>query len=141
MPLVEVVKGLTTSDKAIERATRFCEQIGKETIVVNDRPGFATSRLSAAFGNEAWYMLMEGVASPQEIDKGVKLALGHPMGPFELGDLIGLDVPSERAPLPARDASATASALSAARRVRRCRVPGRKTGRGVYEYHNGGTHG
>lgn len=137
MPLVEVVKGLTTSDKAIERATRFCEQIGKETIVVSDRPGFATSRLSAVLGNEAWYMLMEGVASPQEIDKGVKLALGHPMGPFELGDLIGLDV-----------------RLSVLRylhqmlgdRFRPCPLLvqyveagylGRKTGRGVYEYHNG----
>jgi 3-hydroxybutyryl-CoA dehydrogenase len=137
MPLVEVVKGLNTSDKTIERATRFCEQIGKETIVVNDRPGFATSRLSAALGNEAWYMLMEGVASAQEIDKGVKLALGHPMGPFELGDLIGLDV-----------------RLSVLRylhetlgdRFRPCPLLvqyveagrlGRKTGRGVYEYHNG----
>ena len=65
MPLVEVVKGLTTGDKTIERARRFCRQLGKETIVVADRPGFATSRLSATIGNEAWYMFMEGVASPK----------------------------------------------------------------------------
>jgi 3-hydroxybutyryl-CoA dehydrogenase len=137
MPLVEVVKGLTTSDKAIERATRFCEQIGKETIVVVDRPGFATSRLSAALGNEAWYMLMEGVASPKEIDKGVKLALGHPMGPFELGDLIGLDV---------RLSVLRYLHQTLGDRFRPCPLLvqyveagylGRKTGRGVYVYHNG----
>jgi len=137
MPLVEVVKGLTTSDKAIERATRFCEQIGKETIVVSDRPGFATSRLSAALGNEAWYMFMEGVASPQEIDKGVKLALGHPMGPFELGDLIGLDI---------RLSVLRYLHQTLGDRFRPCPLLvqyveagylGRKTGRGVYEYHNG----
>lgn len=134
MPLVEIVKGLTTSDKTIEQATRFCEQIGKETIVVSDRPGFATSRLSAALGNEAWFMLMEGVASAQEIDKGVKLALGHPMGPFELGDLIGLDV---------RLAVLRYLHRTLGDRFRPCPLLvqyveagylGRKTGRGVYEY-------
>jgi 3-hydroxybutyryl-CoA dehydrogenase len=92
MPLIEVVKGLTTADSTVERARRFCSRLGKETIVVNDRPGFATSRLSAMIGNEAWYMFMEGVASAEDIDKALKLALGFPMGPFELGDLVGLDV-------------------------------------------------
>ncbi len=138
MPLVEVVKGLNTSDKTIERATRFCEQIGKETIVVNDRPGFATSRLSAALGNEAWYMLMEGVASAQEIDKGVKLALGHPMGPFELGDLIGLDVRlSVLRYLHATLGDRFLPCPLLVQYVEAGRL-GRKTGRGVYEYHNGG---
>ena len=83
---------MSTSERTIERARALCDRLDKETIVVADRPGFATSRLSASLGNEAWYMFMEGVASPAEIDKAVKLALGHPMGPFELGDLIGLDV-------------------------------------------------
>ena len=134
MPLVEVVKGLTTADKTIEQARRFCHQLGKETIVVADRPGFATSRLSATIGNEAWYMFMEGVASPEEIDKGVKLALGFPMGPFELGDLIGLDV---------RLSVLRYLHETLGERFRPCPMLveyveagylGRKTGKGVYEY-------
>jgi 3-hydroxybutyryl-CoA dehydrogenase len=134
MPLVEVVRGLTTGEKTIERARRFCRQLGKETIVVADRPGFATSRLSATIGNEAWYMLMEGVASPEEIDKAVKLALGFPMGPFELGDLIGLDV---------RLSVLRYLHQTLGERYRPCPMLveyveagylGRKTGRGVYEY-------
>jgi 3-hydroxybutyryl-CoA dehydrogenase len=134
MPLVEVVRGLTTGEKAIERARRFCRQLNKETIVVADRPGFATSRLSATIGNEAWYMFMEGVASPEEIDKAVKLALGFPMGPFELGDLIGLDV---------RLSVLRYLHQTLGERYRPCPMLveyveagylGRKTGRGVYEY-------
>jgi len=134
MPLVEVVRGLTTDDKTVDRARRFCRQIGKETIVVADRPGFATSRLSATIGNEAWYMFMEGVASPEEIDKAVKLALGFPMGPFELGDLIGLDV---------RLSVLRYLHETLGERYRPCPMLveyveagflGRKTGRGVYEY-------
>jgi 3-hydroxybutyryl-CoA dehydrogenase len=134
MPLVEVVRGLTTGEKTIERARRFCRQLGKETIVVADRPGFATSRLSATIGNEAWYMFMEGVASPEEIDKAVKLALGFPMGPFELGDLIGLDV---------RLSVLRYLHQTLGERYRPCPLLveyveagylGRKTGRGVYEY-------
>ena len=135
MPLVEIVKGLTTDDKTIERARRFCEQLNKETILVADRPGFATSRLSATIGNEAWYMFMEGVASPEEIDKAVKLGLGFPMGPFELGDLIGLDV---------RLSVLRYLHETLGERYRPCPMLveyveagwlGRKTGRGVYEYH------
>jgi 3-hydroxybutyryl-CoA dehydrogenase len=135
MPLVEVVKGLTTAEKTIERARRFCDQIGKETIVVADRPGFATSRLSAMIGNEAWYMFMEGVASPSEIDKAVKLALGFPMGPFELGDLVGLDV---------RLSVLRYLHKTLGERFRPCPLLveyvdagylGRKTGRGIFEYH------
>jgi 3-hydroxybutyryl-CoA dehydrogenase len=135
MPLVEVVKGLTTGEKTIERAKRFCAQLGKETIVVTDRPGFATSRLSAMIGNEAWYMFMEGVASPSEIDKAVKLALGFPMGPFELGDLVGLDV---------RLSVLRYLHKTLGERFRPCPLLveyveagylGRKTGRGTFEYH------
>ncbi len=134
MPLVEVVKGLTTDEKTVDRCLRFCRQLGKETIVVADRPGFATSRLSATIGNEAWYMFMEGVASPEEIDKAVKLALGFPMGPFELGDLIGLDV---------RLSVLRYLHETLGERYRPCPLLvqyveaghlGRKTGKGVYEY-------
>jgi 3-hydroxybutyryl-CoA dehydrogenase len=135
MPLVEVVKGLTTGDKTIERAQRFCGQLWKETIVDADRPGFATSRLSAMIGNEAWYMFMEGVASPTDIDRAVKLALGFPMGPFELGDLVGLDV---------RLSVLRYLHQTLGERFRPCPLLveyveagylGRKTGRGMFEYH------
>jgi 3-hydroxybutyryl-CoA dehydrogenase len=134
MPLIEVVKGLTTAEKTIERAIRFCDRLGKETIVVTDRPGFATSRLSAMIGNEAWYMFMEGVASAEDIDKALKLALGFPMGPFELGDLIGLDV---------RLSVLRYLHETLGERFRPCPLLveyveagylGRKTGRGMYEY-------
>lgn len=138
MPFVEIVRGVSTSERTIERARALCDRLDKETIVVADRPGFATSRLSASLGNEAWYMFMEGVASPAEIDKAVKLALGHPMGPFELGDLIGLDV---------RLSVLRYLHEELGERFRPCPLLvkyveaghlGRKTGRGVYEYHDGG---
>ena len=65
--------------------------MGKETVLVRESPGFITTRVNASIGNEAFYMLMEGVASARDIDKALKLGLNHPMGPFELVDLVGLD--------------------------------------------------
>jgi len=65
--------------------------MGKETVLIRESPGFITSRINAMIGNEAFYMLQEGVASARDIDKALKLGLNHPMGPFELGDLVGLD--------------------------------------------------
>ncbi len=66
--------------------------MGKEVVVVRESPGFITSRVNATIGNEAFYMLQEGIASAEDIDKALKLGLNHPMGPFELVDLVGLDV-------------------------------------------------
>ena len=65
--------------------------MGKETVVVSEAPGFITSRINAMIGNEAFYMLQEGVATAEDIDKACKLGLNHPMGPFEMADLVGLD--------------------------------------------------
>ena len=65
--------------------------MGKETVLIRESPGFITSRINAMIGNEAFYMLQEGVASARDIDKALKLGLNHPMGPFELVDLVGLD--------------------------------------------------
>jgi 3-hydroxybutyryl-CoA dehydrogenase len=65
--------------------------MGKETVEVNESPGFVTSRINALIGNEAFYMLQEGVATARDIDKALKLGLNHPMGPFEMIDLVGLD--------------------------------------------------
>lgn len=92
MRLVELVVGLETSDETVERATRFAASLGKETVVCRkDSPGFLTSRFSAILRMEALRMLEEGLASPEDIDKAVKLAFNHPMGPLELGDFNGLD--------------------------------------------------
>ena len=91
MPLVEIVRGLETSDETAEAIREVAEKMGKETVVINEFPGFVTSRISALVGNEAFYMLQEGLGTPEEIDKAIKLGLNYPMGPFELVDLVGLD--------------------------------------------------
>jgi 3-hydroxybutyryl-CoA dehydrogenase len=75
----------------VERALGVARRMGKETVVVRDSPGFVTSRMNALIGNEAFLMLQEGIASARDIDKALKLGLNHPMGPFELVDLVGLD--------------------------------------------------
>ena len=91
MRLLEVVRALETSDETIEAAKAVGVKMGKECVVVRESPGFVTSRINAMIGNEAFYMLQEGVASARDIDKALKLGLNHPMGPFELVDLVGLD--------------------------------------------------
>src|SRR5699024_6181703 len=90
MKLVEIVRGLETSDETVAAVRQVAEQMGKETVEVNEFPGFVTSRISALVGNEAFHMLQEGVASAEDIDKAIKLGLNFPMGPLELGDLVGL---------------------------------------------------
>ena len=91
MKLVEVVRALESSDETLQTVEAVARQMGKETVIVRDSAGFVTSRVNAMIGNEAFYMLQEGVASAQDIDKALKLGLNHPMGPFELVDLVGLD--------------------------------------------------
>lgn len=91
MKLVEVVRGLETTPATVQRARDWATAIGKTSIEVNEAPGFTTSRISALLGNEAMYMLAEGVASAQDIDTSMRLAFNHPMGPLELGDLTGWD--------------------------------------------------
>ncbi len=92
MKLVEIVRGLESSEATVTLTREVAESMGKETVVINESPGFITTRINALIGNEAFYMLQEGVASAAEIDKALKLGLNHPMGPFELVDLVGLDV-------------------------------------------------
>ena len=92
MPLLEVVRGLSTSDASVERALGFARRVGKEPIVVRDFPGFASSRLGVVIGAEAMRMLEAGVASAEDIDKAMTLGYGFPMGPLRLTDLVGLDV-------------------------------------------------
>lgn len=91
MKLIEIVRGLDTSDETVAIAKEVAKQMNKESVEVNEYPGFVTSRMNCLIGNEAMYMLMEGVASAEDIDKAIKLGLNHPMGPLELADLVGLD--------------------------------------------------
>jgi 3-hydroxybutyryl-CoA dehydrogenase len=91
MQLVEVIVGEATEASAVDEALALAATLGKEPVVVRDAPGFVTSRLGLLLGNEAMRMVDEGVASAQDIDKAMRLGYGHPMGPLELADLVGLD--------------------------------------------------
>lgn len=91
MKLVEIVRGLETNEETFKTAEAVSIQLGKETVEVNESPGFVTSRINALIGNEAFYMLQAGVGSARDIDRALKLGLNHPMGPFEMIDLVGLD--------------------------------------------------
>ena len=91
MKLVEVVCALETAPETMDLIEEVAKRMGKETVRIKESPGFVTSRVNAMIGNEAFYMLQEGIASARDIDKALKLGLNHPMGPFELVDLVGLD--------------------------------------------------
>jgi len=91
MKLVEIVRALESSEATLAAIDEVARRMGKETVLVRESPGFITSRINAMIGNEAFYMLESGVASASDIDKALKLGLNHPMGPFELVDLVGLD--------------------------------------------------
>lgn len=91
MKLLEIVRALETDDDSLVTAVDVGRRMGKEVVVIKESPGFVTSRINAMIGNEAFYMLQEGVATAEDIDKALKLGLNHPMGPFELVDLVGLD--------------------------------------------------
>jgi len=91
MRLVEIIRGLQTSDQTIEVTRALASRMGKDLIGANDVPGFIVNRMLIPFLNEACFALQEGLGSPEDIDRGAKLGLNHPMGPLELADLIGLD--------------------------------------------------
>jgi 3-hydroxybutyryl-CoA dehydrogenase len=134
MKLLEVVRALETDDDTLATAVEVGKRMGKEVVVIKESPGFITSRINAMIGNEAFYMLQEGIASAADIDKALKLGLNHPMGPFELVDLVGLDtrlnileylhksLGEKYRPAPLLVQYVKAGRL------------GRKSGRGVYEY-------
>jgi len=134
MRLLELVRGLETSPETLETLRGVGERMGKEVVVVNEAPGFVTSRINALIGNEAFRMLQEGVASAEDIDKALKLGLNHPMGPFELVDLVGLDVRLSILEFLHRSlGEAYRPNTLLVQHVRAGRL-GRKTVRGVYAY-------
>ncbi len=134
MRLLEIVRGLETDDDTIANVAEVGRKMGKDVVVIKESPGFITSRINAMIGNEAFYMLQEGIASAADIDKALKLGLNHPMGPFELVDLVGLDtrlhileylhksLGEKYRPSPLLVQYVKAGRL------------GKKSGRGVYEY-------
>jgi 3-hydroxybutyryl-CoA dehydrogenase len=91
MRLVEVIKGERTADATLDEGLELVARLEKEPVVVRDTPGFVTSRLGLALGTEAMRLFEDGVASAADIDKSMRLGFGHPMGPLELADLVGLD--------------------------------------------------
>ena len=91
MPLVEIIRGMATTDATSESTRSLAAAMGKQVIVAEDRPGFAVNRILMPMINEAFYALQEGVASKEDIDAGMKLGTNQPMGPLTLGDFIGLD--------------------------------------------------
>ena len=91
MKLVEIVLGLATDEMTLDNTRAYSDAIGKTSIVVSESPGLTTSRMSAMMGNEAMYMLQEGIASAEDIDTALRMGFNHPMGPLELGDLTGWD--------------------------------------------------
>ena len=138
MPLVEIIRHDGVSERTLDIVKYAVNKMGKSSIVVNDVPGFATSRLGVVLGNEAIRMLAEGVASASDIDTAMKLGYRHPMGPLELSDLVGLDVRRDilnglaesfeddsYRPHPLLDRLVDTGDL------------GRKTGRGIYEWDTG----
>ncbi|MFZ5909041.1 MAG: 3-hydroxybutyryl-CoA dehydrogenase [Chloroflexota bacterium] len=92
MKLVEVIRGLATSDETRDTTFEVCQQMGKTPIEANDAPGFISNRILCPMINEAIFALQEGIGTPEAIDQVMKLGMNHPMGPLTLADLIGLDV-------------------------------------------------
>ncbi len=133
MKLLEVVRAETTSEETLARALAFAGRLGKTAIVVRDAPGFATSRLGLALGLEAMRMLEQGVASAKDIDTAMKLGYGHPMGPLELTDLVGLDVRLAIAEHLERELGPAFRPPEILRRLVREGRLGRKSGRGFHE--------
>jgi 3-hydroxybutyryl-CoA dehydrogenase len=135
MKLVEVVRGKRTSAATIARAKSFAAALGKTSIVVEDTPGFATSRLGVVLGLEAMRMLEQGVASAEDIDTAMQLGYNHPVGPLRLSDIVGLDVRLAIADhLHATLGGDTYSAPDVLRRLVSEGKLGRKSGEGFYRW-------
>jgi 3-hydroxybutyryl-CoA dehydrogenase len=135
MKLVELIRAITTSDETVEFARGMGERLGKTTVMAKDRAGFIVNYLLTYYLNSAIRMVEEGFASKEDIDTAVKLGLSHPMGPFELLDLIGLDTMMAVADVlyeEFRDPDVAPPPL--ARRMVAAGFLGRKTGKGFYEY-------
>ncbi len=138
MKLVELIRGLETTDETVEVARGVAERMGKETVEVNEFPGFVTSRISCLVGNEAMNMLVEGVASAPDIDKALRLGLGYPMGPLELADLVGLDTRLRNLQYLHETLGENYRPSPLLHKLVAAGHHGKKSGRGIYEYDEDG---
>ncbi|GGB61897.1 3-hydroxyacyl-CoA dehydrogenase [Fictibacillus barbaricus] len=134
MRLVEIIRGLETSDETLRITQEVAYQMGKETVGVNEFPGFVTSRISSLVGNEAFNMLMEGVGTAEEIDKAIELGLNYPMGPFKLGDMVGLDTRLKNLEYLHKTLGEKYRPSPLLVKYVKSGRLGRKTGKGVYNY-------
>ncbi len=134
MKLIEIVRALETDDDTIATAVEVGRRMNKETVVIKESPGFITSRINAMIGNEAFYMLQEGIATAEDIDKALKLGLNHPMGPFELVDLVGLDTRLHILEYLHRSLGEKYRPCPMLAEYVKAGRLGRKSGRGVYDY-------
>ena len=134
MKLIEIVQALESAPATLTAIETVSRAMGKETVLVRESPGFITTRVNASIGNEAFYMLMEGVASARDIDKALKLGLNHPMGPFELVDLVGLDTRLSILEYLHRSMGEKYRPCPLLAQYVKAGRLGRKVGRGVYDY-------
>jgi 3-hydroxybutyryl-CoA dehydrogenase len=138
MRLIELVRGRETSDETVAAMREVAARMGKEVVLVNESPGFVTSRINVLIGNEAFRMLEDGVASAEDIDTALKLGLNHPMGPFEMADLVGLDVRLSILDFLHGELGETYRPSPLLREHVEAGRLGRKVGHGVYKYDESG---
>jgi len=139
MTLVEVIRGLATSDETFQTTLALCEKLGKKPVAVNDSPGFVSNRVLMPLINEAIFTVMEGVAAPEAVDAVMKLGMNHPMGPLELADFIGLDVCLDILEVLYKGfGDPRYRACPLLRKYVAAGWLGRKSGRGFYQYGEGG---